>query len=177
MKKKYLLVLGILMCLQSASSAQTDNAETKTFRITFSERARMTTVGTANTLDREKPVNTFTRWRTYLGAEYNPSRHFGLKLELANEARIWITPPAKKTAFNEIFVNQLYVDWKDIADLPIDLRVGRQNIKFDEGFMMVDGNPMVGSRSDYFNAAKASFRFDERNSLTALFVYNPHRPQ
>ena len=175
MKTNYLLALGLIMCLNNAASAQTDTPEPKKFRITFSERARMTTVGEASTLDHEKPVNTFTRWRTYLGAEYNPNLHFGMKVELANEARIWITPPAKKTAFNEIFFNQLYVDWNDIANLPIDLRLGRQNIKFDEGFMMVDGNPMVGSRSDYFNAAKATFRFDEKNNLTALFVYNPHR--
>ena len=176
MKTNYLLALGLLVCLHGTAKAQTDDtAEQKPFRLTFSERARMTTIGEASTLDHYAPITTFTRWRTYFGAYYNPSRHFEFRAELGNEARLYLTPPTAKTAVNEIFFNQLYVDWRDIADLPIDLCVGRQNIKFDEGFMMVDGNPMVGSRSDYFNAAKATFRFDERNCLTALFVYNPHR--
>ena len=173
--KKFILTLGILLGLYGMTTAQTEEPEQKPFRITFSERARMTSVGEAATLDHNAPVTTFTRWRTYLGAYYNPSKHFEFRAELGNEARIYLTPPTAKTAFNEIFFNQLYVDWKDIADLPIDLRVGRQNIMFDEGFVMVDGNPLVGSRSDYFNAAKATFRFNENNNLSAVFVYNPHR--
>ena len=173
--KKFILTLGILLGLYGMTTAQTEEPEQKPFRITFSERARMTSVGEAATLDHNAPVTTFTRWRTYLGAYYNPSKHFEFRAELGNEARIYLTPPTAKTAFNEIFFNQLYVDWKDIADLPIDLRVGRQCIMFDEGFIMVDGNPLVGSRSDYFNAAKATFRFNENNNLSAVFVYNPHR--
>ena len=105
--KKFILTLGILLGLYGTTTAQTEEPEQKPFRITFSERARMTSVGEAATLDHNAPVTTFTRWRTYLGAYYNPSKHFEFRAELGNEARIYLTPPTAKTAFNEIFFNQL----------------------------------------------------------------------
>ena len=90
--KKFILILGILLGLYGMTTAQTEEPEQKPFRITFSERARMTSVGEAATLDHNAPVTTFTRWRTYLGAYYNPSKHFEFRAELGNEARIYLTP-------------------------------------------------------------------------------------
>lgn len=172
--KKYLFIMSFFLCYHGISMAQETEKKAK-FKLSFSGRARLTTVDKAITLDKDKDVLTYTRWRTYLGAEYTPNRHLGVKFELGNEARIWMSPSSKKTSINEIFVNQLYIDYNNIADLPLDVRIGRQNIVFDEAFICFDGNPRVGSRSNYFNAIKTVCRINDKNEITAFFAHNTRR--
>lgn len=173
--RKYVSIICFLLCFCHIKAQETK--KDAKFKLSFSERVRLTTLDKAITLDKNKDVSTFTRWRTYLGAEYTPNRHLGMKLELGNEARIWMSPSSKKTSLNEIFINQLYVDYLNVANIPLDIRLGRQNIVIDEGFICLDGNPLVGSRSNYFNALKAVYHFNEENKLTTFFSYNTRKEE
>lgn len=175
MKKYVFIIICLLMCLCHIKAQETE--KDSKFKLSFSERVRLTTIDKAITLDKDKDVLTFTRWRTYLGAEYTPNTHLGMKLELGNEARIWMSPSSRKTTLDEIFVNQLYINYQNVANLPLDIRLGRQNIMLDEGFICIDGNPLVGSRSNYFNALKTVCRFNDRNKLTAFFTYNTRKEE
>lgn len=171
-------ILIISLCFLSVFVGKAQDAtDQKKFKISFSERLRLTTVDKAITLDKNKEVLTFSRWRTYLGAEYRPIGHIEMKLELANEARIWISPVGKSNTLDELFVNQLYIDYRNVAGLPVDLKIGRQNIIFDEGFICLDGQPLTGSRSNYFNAIKGVYRINEKNRLTAFFSYNTQKEE
>jgi len=53
-------------------------------------------------------------------------------------------------------------------------RIGRQDFLFTygEGFVILDGTPYDGSRTVYFNAAKATYHFNQENSLDFIFIYN-----
>ena len=75
---------------------------------------------------------------------------------------------------NEIFVDNLYLDVKSVMGMPVDLRLGRQDflMTHGEGFVLLDGTPYDGSRSVYFNAAKATIRFNEKNSLDVIYTRN-----
>lgn len=172
MKKRIFIVC--ICIIYSTISLPQESEKNPKFKFSFSERLRLTTIDRSITLDREKEAWTFNRWRTYLGTEYAPNEHWAVKLELGNEARIWISPASKKSTIDEIFVNQFYIDYK-MGALPLDIRLGRQNLMFDEGFVCMDGNPLVGSRSAYFNAIKATCRIDKKNEVTAFFSYNPEK--
>ncbi len=172
--EKYLFIISFLLCYHSISIAQEVEKKSK-FKLSFSERIRLSTLDKAFTLDKNKDVRTLTRWRTSIGAEYTPNRYLGIKLEIANEARIYMSPSSSKTSVNEIFVNQLYIDYNNIANLPLGVRIGRQDILLDEGFICIDGNPLVGSRSKYFNAIKTDYQINDKNAVTAFFTYNTRR--
>lgn len=75
---------------------------------------------------------------------------------------------------NEIFFDSLYLDMKNLFGMPMDLRLGRQDflMTHGEGFVIMDGTPYDGSRSVYFNAAKATWKFDDKNSLDIIYTNN-----
>ena len=84
MKKYVFIIICFLMCLCHIKAQETE--KDSKFKLSFSERVRLTTIDKAITLDKDKDVLTFTRWRTYLGAEYTPNTHLGMKLELSKDS-------------------------------------------------------------------------------------------
>ncbi|MDD5347896.1 MAG: alginate export family protein [Candidatus Omnitrophica bacterium] len=73
---------------------------------------------------------------------------------------------------NDILVDNLYADVRNVVGLPVDLRLGRQDFlgAYGEGFLIMDGTPGDGSRTFYFNAAKAAWRIDEENVLDVIGI-------
>jgi len=76
---------------------------------------------------------------------------------------------------NELYFDNLYVDVKKVLNLPVDLRIGRQDFlgQYGESFLIGDGTPGDGSRSFYFNAAKASWAVDQNNSVDMIYITDP----
>ncbi|MBU1061908.1 MAG: alginate export family protein, partial [Candidatus Omnitrophica bacterium] len=72
----------------------------------------------------------------------------------------------------EVVFDNLYLDIKNFLDMPLDLRVGRQDLLFTygEGFLIMDGTPLDGSRTFYFNSAKATWRIDNINSVDLVYI-------
>lgn len=64
-------------------------------------------------------------------------------------------------------------------DKPVDLRIGRQDFagEYGEGFLIMDGTPRDGPRSIYFNAARASWRVDDKNTLEFIYINDPRTDQ
>jgi len=171
--KKHLLLLIISMVFSFFSAEAQEVSETKKLKFSFSERIRITGFDNAITLNNEAEGWTFTRFRTNLGLTYRPGKNIELKFQLANESRLWFAPGTKNNRFDEIFVNQLYFKWGQIAKIPLELTIGRQNIMLDEGFICLDGQPLPGSRSAYFNAVKGVYTFNAKNNVTAFVSYIP----
>jgi len=76
---------------------------------------------------------------------------------------------------NEVVFDNLYADIRNFLNLPLDLRLGRQDFlgAYGEGFLIMDGTPQDGSRTFYFNAAKASWRMDDQNTLDLIYINDP----
>lgn len=76
---------------------------------------------------------------------------------------------------NEVVFDNLYLDVKNFLSFPVDLRLGRQDFlgTYGEGFLIMDGTPQDGSRTFYFNAAKASWRVDDNNTLDFIYINDP----
>lgn len=80
---------------------------------------------------------------------------------------------------NEVFFENLYSDVRNFLDMPLDLRIGRQDLagEYGEGFLIMDGTPRDGPRSVYFNAAKASWRVNDKNTVDILYINDPRTDQ
>lgn len=76
---------------------------------------------------------------------------------------------------NELYFDNLYVDVKKVLNLPVDIRLGRQDLmgQYGESFLIGDGTPGDGSRSFYFNAAKASWTVDRDNTIDLIYINDP----
>ena len=143
------------------------------FQFSFMHRFRM--VSWDNTLridDRIDDSHSFTRHKTSFGILWKPSEKLEFLGRLSNEFRIYLAPKGAKTQ-NEIFFDNLYARWKQEEGLPFTLTIGRQDISMGEGFVIMDGDPVDGSRSSYFNAVRLDLAPWENHRFTLYFAYNP----
>ena len=76
---------------------------------------------------------------------------------------------------NEVIFDNLYLDVHNFLNYPVNLRIGRQDLLYNygEGFLIMDGTPQDGSRTYYFNAAKANWKIDDKNELDILYINDP----
>lgn len=107
--------------------------------------------------------NVFFRGRTRIWGQYTFSDMVLFKARLVNEFRSYEEGSGTNTYdFPDEFVfDHLYLDFKNLADGKLDLRIGRQDLMYGNGRVILDGNPLDGSRTIYFNAVKASVKWPE----------------
>ncbi len=165
---KILLLLIIVFSTNNLLIAQEEKSD---FRFSFIERFRLVTWDNAITLsDAAKAGNTFNRTRTSLMGEWLPNKNFEVALKFTNEFRYYFVPGDKVFDWNEIFFDNFYVKYKDTYG---SITLGRQNIMLGEGFVVMDGHPLDGSRSIYFNGARADINISQTNKITLFATYQP----
>jgi len=143
-------------------------------KLSFSERTRLTVFDNSISLNDDGDPWAFSRHKTSLGLKYTGLDKFDFNVKFTNESRVWFTPKTKESRFDEIFFDQLYVKWKTGVKVPLELTLGRQNIILDEGFICLDGQPLTGSRSIYFNAARFDITIKKDHNITGFYSYIPH---
>jgi hypothetical protein len=149
-----------------------DKSEEPRLKFAFSERLRLetwdNTIGFDSSLADE---NTYTRTRTSLTTEWKALDTLLLVCKITNEFRYYFAPDDREFTINEFFFDQLYVKAINPFGLTGSLTVGRQDIRFGEGFVVMDGGPLDGSRSAYFNGIKLDYQVCPQNILSMFYVY------
>ena len=79
---------------------------------------------------------------------------------------------------DEIIFDNLYLSGKKLLNGNLDVRIGRQDFLapgdvYGEGFLLTDGTPGDGSRTFYFNAAKARLNLTPDNSIDFVYIDDP----
>jgi len=122
------------------------------------------------------------RSRLWGSASYEDYTLYG---RIANEFRVYTTRTGKNRvpfasskagsstyAFpDELYFDNLYFDAKNLAGDRLDLRVGRQDLKYGAGRIISDGSAGDGARSAYFDGVKATLHVTDKTSLDAFGVY------
>lgn len=119
----------------------------------------------------------FTRARTRVWGQLQPDKDVKLYLRLGNEFRIYdndVNPPKNEVwdPISEFIAEELYVDFNNLLDGKLDLRIGRQNLIYGTGNLILDGTPLDGSRTIYFNAIKATVKLSTASSIDLLGIFN-----
>jgi hypothetical protein len=99
---------------------------------------------------------------------------YGLYLRLANEFREYdnYDPSINYNRFpDQLFVDNIYLDFKNLLYDRVDLRIGRQDLKYGAGRVISDGTPADGSRSEYFDAIKLTVRVTDKTSGDFFAMY------
>ena len=149
------------------------------FKIFFWERIRQESSDNVASLnDSGTDSSAYMRLRTSIGGQWRPDQTWELNLRLTNENRYYLAPKSdpklkKNYDFNEVFVDQLNVKWKNPGRLPLTVTLGRQELMLGEGFLIFDGGPLDGSRSAYFNGLRLDCALKNKNNLTFFFMRQP----
>jgi len=105
---------------------------------------------------------------------------FKIYLRLTDEFREYFNPRESRNyqTPDEVVVDNLYMDFYNLFDGKLDLRIGRQDFvgptgpTYGSGRVLLDGTPGDGSRTAFMDAIKATIKFDEKNTLDLLAIYN-----
>lgn len=122
----------------------------------------------------------FFRIKTSLWGRADFNDDVGLYVKFTNENRPTVyqfnSSTGKKSPryeIHEVIFDNLYLDIKNFLGLPLDLRVGRQDLassQYGEGFIIADGTPRDGSATYYFNAVKAAWHVADKNIVEFLWI-------
>ena len=117
--------------------------------------------------------NNYFRFRSRLwgSAAWEPVTLYG---RLANEFRHYLEPdtPSAWDWPDEIVVDQLYLNAKGLLDGAVDLRVGRQDMLYGAGRVVLEGTPKDGSRTIFFDAARISWHPNAQAVVDLIGIYN-----
>lgn len=131
----------------------------------------------------------FFRFKTSLWGQVDYEETFSLFGKLTNEIKSYnlLGSGGRKVYYSdhrhwdpdETIFDNLYVDVKRPADIPVSFRIGRQDLlnQYGENFLICDGTPGDGSRTFYFNALKASWTMDNENTLDMMYMKTPRDDQ
>lgn len=109
----------------------------------------------------------FIRVRTSLWGLYDFNSNFSVRAQLNNEFRYYtITRQAdldanKENTLDEIIFENLFLKYTTGGENPLTVILGRQNLMYGEGFVLMDGSPWDGSRTIYHDAVKISLKKGE----------------
>ena len=181
---KKLLAVALVVLFGAVFFISTVHAE-MTFNYGASERIRQEVWD--NVIDLKTLPHTnglydrnFFRFKTSLWGSADFNKDTGVYLKFTSEVYYNLGPynqPNKQNLDeNEGVIDNLYVKANNVFGLPVDLKIGRQDFLgpdiYGEGFLISDGTPGDGSRTFYFNAAKAKWRINQNNSVDFVFITN-----
>jgi hypothetical protein len=75
----------------------------------------------------------------------------------------------KDNESNKVFLDNAYIEAKNVLG-PISLKLGRQNLIYGSGFVILDGQSQFASTSIYFDGVKASWNITDKILLDALYM-------
>ena len=70
---------------------------------------------------------------------------------------------------NKVFADNAYINVKNLFTMPVDLRVGRQNLMYGSGFVLFDGQSQFASTSIHFDGVKLSVHLGDNAVLDGLY--------
>jgi hypothetical protein len=123
-----------------------------------------------------RPDDNYFRLKTSLWFKAAVDKQYVFYVKLTNEARYFMetsSQTSRPAGFNkdEIVFDNLYASAKNVAGSPVDLTIGRQDLlTYGEGFLIMDGTPVDGSRTFYFDAAKGVVKFGDNSSVDLIWI-------
>ena len=165
------MIILVLACLP-AMTARAEDPDPSTFTVSplFDVRVRQEILDGVYYFASD-PDRNWVRFRTRLGAEAAGGEH-GFKILLTNEHRRFVRPDEIVFDWNEIILDQAYWAWSYSPESKLTL--GRHNIIWDRGFLMLEGHPLDGSRSIYQNAIRLQTPL-AGGDLDLALIHNPKR--
>jgi hypothetical protein len=173
------LVLAAIVLIATSAYAEMTNTNGLYFRLrqeTWDNMFDMNKSDIPNANPYARQDENYWRLKTSVWDKLDFDKQYGFFVKITNEARYFNTSnTAWQLGFvgDEILFDNLYAYAKKPAGLPVELTIGRQDFLgvFGEMFLIADGTPLDGSRTFYFNAARALVTLNDRYNVDLVYLY------
>jgi hypothetical protein len=99
----------------------------------------------------------FQRYRSRLWFNIKPIKDIEIRTRLIWEFRNYCKPDGRrKSDIDEALFDKLNVKWTHVLGTPTTVVAGRQDIILGDGWLVLDGTPLDGSRTIYFDAVRVT---------------------
>ena len=126
------------------------------------------------TVDESGAYN-YTNWMRYrsrVWAKIKPDKDLDFNARLVNEFRTWTKvnklSQAKDMDWDEVIFDNFNVTARNLAGMPVTGVFGRQDIMLGENWLVMDGTPLDGSRTQFLDAARFTVDWKEQNTKVDL---------
>lgn len=103
--------------------------------------------------------NNYFRIRPRVWGQITAPEIFSIRARLAQEFRHYEEPRNHSLDYpDEWVVDNLYLDANGLFDGAVDLRIGRQDLMYGNGRVILEGTPKDGSRTIYIDAVKMTLK-------------------
>ncbi|NCC29105.1 MAG: hypothetical protein EOM22_13455 [Gammaproteobacteria bacterium] len=169
-----LILAGVAAGTQTADAASS-------FKPGADLRLRQVFIGNVGLNDQSPTADrTFQRYRGRIWGIYAPTDQIVGTARLMWEGRHYDKPkenqwpvPGFETRYSGgLFFDLLDVAFNDIGGAPLSVKVGRQEIILGNGWLVLEGTPLDGSRTIYFDAARATYNLESIGTTLDLIYLN-----
>ena len=109
------------------------------------------------------------RLKGSLWANYQATEDVNIKIQLTNQS--WGEGAGVgDNNDNKVFLDNAYVNVKNFLGLPLEATLGRQNVIYGTGFVILDGQSQYGSTSIYFDGIKLRWHLTDQMTLDGLYL-------
>jgi hypothetical protein len=162
MKKSHMIHLSF-WCFVLFLTIASQLAAAPAFKWGFQERLRNEFMNNNVDFNADKDdKQDFYRVRTSLWGQYDFSSKLSVRVQINNEFRHYtdtrVTDAGRENTGDEIIFEHLFLKYTTGSQNPVTVTLGRQNLMYGEGFILMDGGPWDGSRTIYHDAAKISYK-------------------
>ena len=113
------------------------------------------------------------RWRTRIWMRAPLGSDIDISVGLTQETtQIFIQRAPWR--FDEVMVETAHIDFKKLFTKGLTLRIGRQNLIKNEGFLFLEGSPGDGSRTIFTTAAVLGYTW-KKSKLEGIGILNPRQ--
>jgi hypothetical protein len=120
----------------------------------------------------------YFRFRGRLWLSVMPLDDLSLNARIVDEVREWMKPagytPFKGQSgldWREGIIDNLNVVWKNVAALPLTVKVGRQDLFLGDGWLLGDGTPIDGSWTYFLDSARFTYELkDQHTTIDAIGI-------
>ena len=111
-----------------------------------------------------------TRYRARIQGKIKQSENVNYNFRLIAEPRYYHRPPSmhNQLIYNEGLIDVLNVTWRNMFAQPVAAVIGRQQIKLGGGWLVMDGTPLDGGRTGFFDAARFTCELGDPNTTADL---------
>lgn len=115
--------------------------------------------------------NDYFRIRPRLSAGVDFGEDLSLDARLCDEFRVQNAGPKSYEWPDELILDRLELSLRNLLDGRVDLHVGRQDVSLGSGRLFAEGTAKDGSRTGFFDGARARVRLAEKTTLDLFGFY------
>ncbi|MFA7381823.1 MAG: alginate export family protein [Desulfurivibrionaceae bacterium] len=109
------------------------------------------------------------RTKGSLWADFKPTDDVSVRVQLTNQTWGEGTGVGDNTD-NKVFLDNAYVNVKNLLGLPVEGTFGRQNLIYGSGFVILDGQSQFASTSLYFDGVKLRWHVTDQIMLDGFYM-------